>query len=319
MKIKVKLSIIIIAIMIVVITVLAVIFLQQASNISLNLSRQSISYLAQQQASYWQGREDAYIRVLRTVANVMADYETVEPELRRNRYDTLLHGVLMGESMITSIYSVWKANALDGMDNEFIGREGSSASGQYAMSYAQEGSVIRGSALSQIDITTAVANMDGQTARDDMVFDPVPQRVDGADTWLVRMAVPVINPRTGETVARVGCYIKIDAVQTALAQTVADKGEEVSTMMMYTNTGFIMGHVAPERVGRKLLDVETFGDQLDDADRAVKEGRPHTFEYYSTVVNSNVELIMVPFTIGLRHGPWRWVHRKRIFLVRYKA
>ncbi len=89
MKIKFKLSIITIVIMVVVIVALAFIFLQQASDISLNLSRQSIGYLAEQQASFWKGREDAYIRVLQTVANVMEDYETVEPELRRNRYDTL--------------------------------------------------------------------------------------------------------------------------------------------------------------------------------------------------------------------------------------
>ncbi len=304
MKIKFKLSIIIIAFMIVVIAALAIVFLQRASDISLRLSRQSISYLAEQQASYWKGREDAYIRVLQTVANVMADYESVEPELRRNRYDTLLRGVLQGETMLTSIYSVWKANALDGMDAEFIGREGSSASGQYALSYTQEGSAITGTALPQTDITTAVANMDGPTARDDMVFDPVPARVDGADTWLVRMAVPVINPRTGETVARVGCYIKIDAMQGAIEQTVAEKGEEVSTMMVYTNSGFIMAHVAPERIGRKLLDVETFDDELADADKAVREGKRHTLVYYSTVVNSNMELIMVPFQIGNSTTTW---------------
>ncbi|MDR2900271.1 MAG: methyl-accepting chemotaxis protein, partial [Treponema sp.] len=147
MKIKFKLSIIIIGIMVVVIAALSAIFIQQASKVALELNKTGTKNLAEAQAEYWKGREDGYMRVLRTVANVMADYEAVEPELRRNRYDTLLRGVLRGEPMIMSVYSVWKPNALDGMDSEFIGREGSSAIGQYAMNYTQTGSVITGSAL----------------------------------------------------------------------------------------------------------------------------------------------------------------------------
>jgi methyl-accepting chemotaxis protein len=212
MKIKFKLCLMIIAIMVVVISGISFILLNQASKVALDLSKQGIGYLAKQEAEYWKAREDGYIRVLRTVANVMADYEAVEPELRRNRYDTLLHGVLMGEPMLTSIYSVWKPGALDGMDDEFIGREGSSASGQYALRYSQEGTVITGTSVPQAEIDTAIVNLDGPSAKVDMVFDPVPATVSGKSTYLVKLAVPVINPRTGETVARVGCTLSIDAM-----------------------------------------------------------------------------------------------------------
>jgi methyl-accepting chemotaxis protein len=304
MKIKFKLSIMIIAIMVVVIAALSFIILGQASNISMDLSTQSIGYLAQSQAEYWKGREDGYIRVLRTAANVMADYEAVEPELRRNRYDTLLHGILQGEPMIISIYSIWKSNAVDGMDSEYIGREGSSPTGQYAIRYTQNGSIITGDTVPQAEIATGIANMDGPTAKVDMLFDPVPSVVNGKNTYLVKMAVPVINPRTGETVARVGCLISIDAMQPAIEQTIANAGEEISAMMVYTNTGFIMAHVAPERIGKKLLDVETFEEELEAANQAVKEGEKFEFTYYSTAVNSNIELVMAPFKIGNSNTTW---------------
>ncbi|HCC36556.1 MAG TPA: hypothetical protein DEQ14_02500, partial [Treponema sp.] len=75
MKLKFKLSLLMIAIMVVVVAGLSVILLQQASNISVDLSIKSIRYLAMEQSQYWKGREDSYIRVLRTLANVMADYE----------------------------------------------------------------------------------------------------------------------------------------------------------------------------------------------------------------------------------------------------
>jgi methyl-accepting chemotaxis protein len=305
MKIKFKLSIMIIAIMTVVIASLSFIFLQQASKISLNLSLQSMEYLADQQAEYWKAREDGYIRVLRTVANVMADYDSVEPELRRNRYDTLLKGVLQGEPMITSIYTVWKSDALDGMDSEFIGREGSSPTGQYAIIYSQEGFRITGSALPQSDISTAVANMDGPTAKVDMVFDPVPKRINGKDKWHVKIAVPVISASTGETVARVGLFLSIEAIQPAIEQIIIDHAGELSAMMVYTNTGFIMGHLSPDKIGQKLFDVETsFGNNLDAANQAVIEGKEYSFNYYSPNVNANMELVMVPFKIGNSNTSW---------------
>ncbi|MDR2901371.1 MAG: methyl-accepting chemotaxis protein [Treponema sp.] len=304
MKIKFKLSIIIIAIMIVVIAFLAFIFLQRASSISLDLSRQGITYLAESQAEYWKAREDGYIRVLHTVANVMADYENVEPELRRDRYDTLLRGVLQGEPMITSIYSVWKPNALDGMDSEFIGREGSSPIGQYALNYSQEGSVITGSALPQADITTGIANMDGATARADMVFDPVPARIAGRDTLLVKMAVPVINPRTGETVARIGCFLSIDAMQPALIETIASH-DEIAIMSMYTDTGFILAHFAPDRIGKNMKDVDVeLGDMLPTALAELESDVNFTGNFYDPTNDMNIELVMTSFQIGNSSTQW---------------
>ncbi|MDR2899912.1 MAG: methyl-accepting chemotaxis protein [Treponema sp.] len=305
MKIKFKLSIIIIAIMIVVIASLAFIFLQRASNISLDLSRQGIEYLAEQQAEYWKGREDGYLRVLRTVANVMADYESVEPELRRNRYDTLLRGVLQGEPMMTSIYSVWRPDVLDGMDNANIGREGSSTTGQYAMNYAQEGTVITGSTLPKSGIDTAMANVSGSTARIDMVFDPVPSVVGGKNTWLLKMAVPVINPRTGETVARVGCTLSIDAMQPAIEQTIANAGGEITIMAIYTDTGFVMGHFIPERVGKNMKDVDVeLGDMLPTAVAELESDVNFTGSFYDPLNDMNIEMVMTSFPIGNSNVQW---------------
>jgi methyl-accepting chemotaxis protein len=293
------------AIIVVIVAGISFMLLQRASTISVALSNRGVTNLALQQTEYWKGREDAYIRVLKTVANVMADYENVEPELRRNRYDTLLHGVLMGEANMVSIYTVWKPNAIDGMDSEFIGREGSSPSGQYAMSYSQEGSVISGSTLPQADINTAIGYMEGANIRAEMVFDPAPARVNGKDTFIVKMAVPVINPRTGETVARVGCFLSIDALQGAIEKTLKDHKDEIAAMMVYTNSGFIMAHLNPAQIGKKLAEAETvYGSQQAAADQAVKEGRPYNFSYYSPVLNSNVELVMVPFQIGNSNTTW---------------
>jgi len=65
MKIKIKLSVMVIAIIAVILTVVAVILLRQASEISISLSKRAIDNLAAQRAAYWQGREDGLFRVAR--------------------------------------------------------------------------------------------------------------------------------------------------------------------------------------------------------------------------------------------------------------
>jgi methyl-accepting chemotaxis protein len=304
MKIKFKLSIIIIAIMVVVIAALSAIFIQQASTVALNLNKAGTQHLASAQAEYWKGREDGYMRVLRTVANVMADYEAVEPELRRNRYDTLLRGVLRGEPMIMSVYSVWKPNSLDGMDAEFIGREGSSAIGQYAMNYSQTGDVITGSALAKGDIDSAIVNMSGATARTEMVFDPIPTKINGKDTLLIRMAVPVVNPRTGETVARVGCFIDSSAMQEYIINLVESTDDSVATAMVVASNGYVMAHYSPDRVTRNISEIEAYDEYLEPTIKAVKEGTPIAFQYFSAQHQTEIEYSLVPFQIGRSTTTW---------------
>ena len=70
MKIKIKLSIMMIAIVLVVAGGIAVIELQRASSIALNLSKQKTMYLARQYAQYWDGKMNGYINVLQTLSNI---------------------------------------------------------------------------------------------------------------------------------------------------------------------------------------------------------------------------------------------------------
>ena len=137
MKIKIKLSIIVIAIMAVIVTGIAALLLLRACNIAQTLSVRSISYLCDHQAEYWKGREDSHVRMLRTLADIMADYNDLEPAVRRDRFDNMLLGTITSNPGITSLYTVWKPNSVDGMDAQFIGRTGSTATGQYAMNYTR--------------------------------------------------------------------------------------------------------------------------------------------------------------------------------------
>ncbi|MCL2181029.1 MAG: methyl-accepting chemotaxis protein [Treponema sp.] len=302
MKIKIKLSIMVIAILIVVITGIAAILLNRASDITIDLSKRGIQYLTSEQALYWQSRQDLHLMALRVLADIMSDYEEIEPELRRERFNSMLYGTLTSQPDLVQIYTIWKPNAVDGMDEHFIGMPGSSPAGQYTAVYTrEEGSIdIRASS----DIEPSMNFFNGSDRTNDRIEEPFLRNIMGKSTYLVRMMVPIINPRTNETVGGVACLLSIAPMQPALEQ-VIDSHSEISAMSIYTDTGFILASYQSSRIGKKLPDVDTiYGSSINDALRAVINGESFAVTSYSDDLHSNVEIILSPFTIGNSNVTW---------------
>jgi len=296
MKIKVKLSIMMIAIVAVVAGGIAIILLRQASDISLKLSVRSINFLSSHRAEYWKGREDGLFRVIRTLANVMGDYEDIPAAERRDRYDDMIKSVTAAETAMYQVYTVWKPNAIDGMDASYIGRVGSTETGQYAIAFVQENGKTTARATNDVEGTMAFIN--GPNARKDRYEHPSPRNIDGKDTYYFRLMVPVINKRTNEVVGAVGCLCVIDAIQPTIENTMKNR-EEIAAMAIYSSNGFIMASYVPERIGKQMTDVDTiYGDYLQDAFKAVQEGKEYICHSYAPVLKSNVEIIIEPLPIG---------------------
>jgi methyl-accepting chemotaxis protein len=302
MKIKVKLSLIVIAIVMVVAGSIAIILLQKASKIILEDSLESIGYLGDEQARYWEGRENRYFEVIRTLAAIMGDFQNTEPLERRDRYDDILQAALKSQPNIIRIAAVYKPNAIDGMDSRFLGRVGSTPAGQYSMTWARDTGQITASA--NLDIQGTMDYLNGPNARKDRVEDPTPLKVNGKDTFVFRLGVPIINNQTNEVVGSVTCLLTIDGAQPMVEKTIQGK-EAIVAMSMYTNTGFIIGSYVPERVGKNLRDVDSiYGKYINDAYQAVVEGKDFDCNSYSSVLKTNVSMDLTSFQIGDSDVMW---------------
>jgi methyl-accepting chemotaxis protein len=198
MKIKVKLSIMVIAIVAIILVINTIVLVREASKMGRELAVESLMNLTRTRAEFWKGREEGYIRALSTMAGVMSNYEAVEARERRDMYDSLLEGMMASEPNIVVLYSIWKPNAIDGMDAQFIGRLGSSPTGQYAMTYSRETGSVVGRA--SVDIDGTMAYLTGPNATKTRIDTPTVRRVNGQDNNCFIMMVPVINPRTNEVV-----------------------------------------------------------------------------------------------------------------------
>ena len=302
MKLKLKLSMLVIAVMAVVVTGISAILLRQASGISVDLSRRSLRNLAIQRAEFWKGREEGYIRVLRTLASVMSDYEHIPIGQRRERFDQILMATMLAEPNLLNLYSVWKPDAVDGMDALHTGRKGSGPAGQYAMAYSRETGTIQGRTTTDIDGSMAYIN--GPNSKKERVDHPFPRTINGKDVHLIRMMVPIIDPHTNETIGGVGCLLNIAVIQEITDRIMAGNSE-ISAMAIYSGNGRIMASYRPERVGKMLLEADTgYGSAIQDANRAVLAGREFSTKQYVPALGTSLEIIVYPLTIGNSDTTW---------------
>jgi Methyl-accepting chemotaxis protein len=302
MKIKIKLSLIVIAIVTVVAGSIAILLLREASEISRELSIRSLAYLAKDQATYLKGREDNYLQTLHAVASVMEDYEDIPLAERRDLFDKILLSTLTSNPNFYLTWSTWKPNALDGMDTRYIGRTGSTATGQYAMTYVRDSGGILARASG--DIQATMAYMNGPNARKARVEHPVPRTINGKNSYAIIMMVPIINPKTNEVVGGVGCLLIIDVLQTLLETAIKDY-EEIALMVVYSSNGFIMAHFIPERIGKMMPDVDVeYGASKQAALQAIQNGKIWDGHAYDPTLKSNVFLQMQPLQIGDSNITW---------------
>jgi methyl-accepting chemotaxis protein len=272
-----------------------ILLLRQAYIVSINLRLRSIEHLTNH-TEFWKAREDGYVRALHTLANVMGDYESIKAEERRDRYDELLKSAIEVEPQMVLLYTIWKPNAIDGMDEQYIGRTGSSKTGQYAMTYSKE----TGSMVKRVsnDINNVMAHITGPNARKDRIDNLTLQKVDGNDKYTMRMMVPITNNNNDKIVGALGCLLVINVIQQVLENTIKSN-DEIAMLAVYSEGGTILAHLRPERIGRNMLDVDVeLGDSRKEMFEAVRNGNIYKGLKYDSLLDDNVRFVVKPVKIG---------------------
>jgi methyl-accepting chemotaxis protein len=302
MNIKIKLSVMMIAIVVIVTGCIAVILLTRASTLSERLNFRGLKALAGEQAIYWKSREDTVLNKLDGIADIMGGFETVRTADRRDTFDKMLLTVLNNNPNFVGICSVWKPNALDGRDTLFIGRPGSSPTGQYAMNYSRETGRVTASASPIVNEITAYLN--GPDALKVRVENPIPYKVDGKDTFVVRMGVPITRTATDEVVGHLAVLLDIAPMQDVLKETIMYH-DAISAMSVYSQDATIMASSMPDRIGKKLADAEDlYGDYQTDANQAVLKGFDFYCQSYSPLFKETSHIVMIPFKLGNSDTTW---------------
>jgi methyl-accepting chemotaxis protein len=303
MKIRIRLSIIVIGILVVVVAGISIVLLSQASSIAMGLARESSGRLGDQQAAVIQMRYEGHLRVIHTIAGIMADFEDTDIDIRRTRYDEIMESVLRSEDELIGIFSVWKPNILDGMDADHAGQLGYTSEGQYVPWFSRQSGEIE--YLSCDWVAEAMRSIEGVDAREEHVYNPEPQMIDGKTAYLVRITVPIINRNDNQVAGLVGAYIDTSFLQPALDAAI-QANDDIGAMAVYTNNATIVASYTPEMIGKNLRDGDRdfYQGSTDTVFDAVLRGNGIQVREYSASLKSILEIDITPFSIGKTNTLW---------------
>jgi methyl-accepting chemotaxis protein len=298
MKLKYRLSLIVIVILVLVIAAQSIILLNRASSMQTATAVQSQERLAAEHAQIIKARYEKYLQVVETLADMMADYDLTDAGRQRNRFDQLLNSVLESQERLIAVYTVFKPDTIDeGWDASFAGTPGNTETGQYANWYTRRSGQIEH--LTYNDIETVMNVINGPRARQEVIYDPVPQTVAGADTFTIKISAPIIHRKSNQVVGRVGINVDTAYTQAEVNATI-EANPEVASMSVYSHNATIIASGAPNQVGRFLSDAQKvlFGANANTAQNAVIGGEKRRFREHSEVLDMDLEIILYPFTIG---------------------
>jgi methyl-accepting chemotaxis protein len=287
----------VIIILVVVVVGLSFILLNKSSDMALSLSRESVTRLTQQQASYWQGREEGYLRVAHVAASYMGTYAKTEPERRRSRFNQFLEALLESEPHLIGIYAVFKPNILDGMDSHYRGAAGSTEEGVYAPWVSQNSGQTELRTYDRVPATLEkIKNIDEKL----ILEDPMPQKIQGRDTYVLHMGAPVLDPdRNNEVIGIVGLYVSIDAAQVAVDDLIKEHAD-IGAIAVYSENGTIIASYDKNRIGRNVreADADLYAPYIDEAmDIVLGSKNEGHLAVYSDALKTNLEITLISFAI----------------------
>jgi methyl-accepting chemotaxis protein len=260
--------------------------------------------LAAEQARVIQLRYESYLRIAQTLADAMADYDGTEAGRQRNRFDQFIRSIVLSNERVVGIFAVFKPDTIDpGMDADFAGEPGSTETGQWAPWYAHHTGTIEH--LTYNDIPGMMALINGPDARKETIDNPAPQNVEGKNTYIVKVSVPVVYRKTGEVVGRVGVEINTAYTQPVVDDTIKAH-PDITAMTVYSDNSTIVASYALDQVGQLLKDAQSslFSKDTAAAQDAVVRGEKFRLAEYSEVLKTELEMIIYPFTIGETGTRW---------------
>jgi len=188
------------------------------------------------------------------------------------------------------------------MDSRFIGRQGSTETGQFAFALTRENN--RTETLTSVAVPAAMEMMNGPNSGHTNVSHPTAIKILGKDTYCIRIMVPIHNKRLNEVVGVVGCQLDIALIQPRIESTMKEF-EEVAAMAVYSGNGFVMASYVPDRIGKMFTDSEVqFGKFEDEAFKAVKEGNEYRCFNYAPALHTNLEMALTPVALGTSDTTW---------------
>jgi methyl-accepting chemotaxis protein len=230
------------------------------------------------------------------LAQALAFVEDMPPETRRARVSNMLRGLLEHNPDFLGVWTVFEPGALDGLDAENAGKDGSDAKGRFAPYWNRVGGVHLEPCT---DYDTPGKNdyyAKPFRSGKNVVMDPVEYTVGGQKTMLVSLCAPI--RQNGKIVGVAGVDISMEQIQ-KLVLGIKPFGEGYA--FLFSNDTTYVAHPKTEFVGKKVLDVRK---EATERDRDIRTGKPRVEQNTSLATGEVSYYFFSPFTMSGTETPW---------------
>ncbi|MDR0383279.1 MAG: methyl-accepting chemotaxis protein, partial [Spirochaetaceae bacterium] len=284
MKLKFRLSLIVIAILAVVISIVSVVLLSRARGMQTTTAQSEITNLTGVASKNLEVYFEGYLYTINTLAFIMADYDDVEPDRRRARYDANMLAVIESNPNLVSIYTLWNPGFIDGSmepyDSWFSKRDSATIQ------------------TLRLRDTEDLSNLYATMSTKIMISDVERGKFMGKDIWQMRVTVPIINNKTNQQVGFVGIIVDLSYAEELIsnATTLKTAGYTNGREILYTKNGTIAAHYDISMVGKNIRDPESLRilgqEAVDNTLETLRTGVPDTGQ------NAGRFFASYPFTVG---------------------
>jgi methyl-accepting chemotaxis protein len=228
----------------------------------------------------------------RSLADELKAVRTDETlKMTRAEVDSLIHQVGESNPQLNGIYTIWEPYTFDNLDTIYANQEGHDATGRYISYFSRtdKGELKREVAYGY---DTDYFYQCPKTTLNECISNPTVYKVQGKDTLLTSITVPIITD--GQFYGIVGVDIDLSSIQDIVNQEALVKNNE--TLLISSNNGSIVGITGkPELMGKKLEDSPFYTATDLKSIQAGEEG-------FST--QGSYMKVSIPIPIGSTKTPW---------------
>lgn len=252
-------------------------------------------------ANYVDAKLDRSMDVVRTLAQT---FEALKKSgnVSRDAYNEVLKNILEKNTDVFGVWTCWEPDLLDGRDVEYAGKPGYDKTGRFIPYWNRGlGKVVMDCLVDYDKPGDGDYYLLAKNLREETIIEPYSYKVGGKDVLMTSVAVPIVVE--GRVVGVTGIDVVLADLQ-SLSESVHPFGSGVTAI--FSNTGLIAAHFDATRVGKQMRETERdmVGDHIEPFAQAIKDGKPHIFYFYASLLKSEMFIQSVPFTVGKTKTPW---------------